>query len=291
MSEFRLQSVQCLSPTGLHNVVYKEWGDPKNSKVLLCMHGVTRVSDDFDALAVALCSEYRVICPDVVGRGRSDRLLAPQYYHVPQYVSDMVTLLARIHVETLHWFGTSMGGLVGMSLASLKNSPIKKLVLNDIGPVLNPPALKRIGEYIGQAVRFADFDEALRYIRDISKPFGPHSEAEWRKMAADVLRRDEEGHWVRHYDLGLAEPFKTMSDESIAKGEKLLWHTYDTIQCPTLLVRGAESDLLSSDTAIEMTRRGPRAGLVTIAGVGHAPTFMHADQIDIARRFLLEEQK
>ncbi|TFW10504.1 alpha/beta hydrolase [Oxalobacteraceae bacterium OM1] len=287
MTQFRIDSVQCISPAGLHRMAYKEWGDPQNPKVLLCVHGVTRVSDDFDNLAQALCDEYRVVCPDVVGRGRSAWLRDPQHYQLPQYVADMVTLLARVNAETVHWFGTSMGGLVGMLVAAQQESPISKLVLNDVGPALNKAALGRIGEYLGQAVRFASFDEAAAYIRQISQPFGPHSDEEWRKLAADVLRQDESGQWTRNYDLGIAVPIKASKPENAEQAEKLLWLTYDAIRCPTLLVRGAESDLVSPETAQAMTERGPKAKLVEIAGVGHAPTFLHADQIAIAKEFLL----
>lgn len=268
-------------------MAYKEWGDPQNPKVLVCVHGVTRVSDDFDNLAQELCRDYRVVCPDVVGRGRSDWLRDPQYYQVPQYVSDMVTLLARLNAETVHWFGTSMGGLIGMGLASLKDSPIRKLILNDVGPALNSAALSRIADYIGEAVRFPTFDEAAHYIRVISQPFGPHSEEEWRKLAADVLRQDADGQWMRHYDLHLAMPFKGSTPESVRHTEALLWMAYDMIACPTLLVRGAESDLVTKEVAQLMTTRGPKAKLVEFLGVGHAPTFVHGDQINVAREFLL----
>jgi pimeloyl-ACP methyl ester carboxylesterase len=270
-------------------MAYKEWGDPLNSKVLVCVHGVTRVSDDFDSLAHELSDDYRVVCPDVVGRGRSGWLRNPQHYQVPQYVSDMVTLLARLDAQTVHWLGTSMGGLIGMGLASLKDSPIRKLVLNDIGPELNPAALARIGDYIGQDVRFPDFESAARYIKDISLPFGPHTDEEWRKLAADVLRRDKDGQWVRHYDLGLAVPFKSATPESTKQAEALLWMAYDSISCPTLLARGAQSDLLTREAAQAMTTRGPKAELVELPGVGHAPTFMHMDQISVVKKFLLSE--
>jgi len=269
-------------------MAYKEWGDPKNPRVLVCVHGVTRVSDDFDNMATALCDRYRVVCPDVVGRGRSDRLQNPQHYQVPQYVSDMVTLLARLDAESVHWFGTSMGGLIGMGLASLKDSPVRKLVLNDVGPALNPAALARIGDYVGKDVRFATFDEAARYIRDISLPFGPHSEEEWRKLAADALKQDSDGKWILHYDPGLAVPIKATTPEMMQHAEAMLWMAYDAISCPTLLVRGAQSDLLTPEVAHAMTARGPKARLVEIPGVGHAPTFLREDQIAIVREFLLQ---
>ena len=287
MTQARLNTVQCLSPAGLHKMAYKEWGDPDNRKVLVCVHGVTRVSDDFDSLARELCDEYRVVCPDIVGRGRSDWLRDPQHYQIPQYVSDMVTLLARADADIVHWFGTSMGGLIGMAFASLPDNPVKKLVLNDVGPALNFAALQRIGDYIGQEIHFQAFDDAVRYIREIIRPFGPHTDEEWRKLAGDVLKRDKDGQWIRHYDLRLAAQFKAVTPESTQQAEKFWWAAYDAITCPTLLVRGAESDLITRETAQAMTARGPKARLAELPGVGHAPTFMHADQINIVKEFLL----
>lgn len=283
----RIKKVQCLSPAGLHAMAYKEWGDPENENVLVCVHGVTRVSDDFDAIAVAMADRYRVVCPDVVGRGRSDWLKNPHFYTVPQYVADMVTLLARLEANSVHWFGTSMGGLIGMGLASLPSTPVKKLILNDIGPALDASALARIGEYIGQDVRFDDFDSAAAYIREISTPFGQHTDAQWKKLAADVLRQNTEGKWVRHYDLNLAVPFQSTSAEGLAASQVALWAAYDAICCPTLLVRGAQSDLLSRGVAENMTQRGPKAKLVEFENMGHAPTFLESSQIAVVRNFLL----
>jgi pimeloyl-ACP methyl ester carboxylesterase len=293
MSEPRLTSVQCSSPAGLHRVAYKEWGEPDNPRVLVCVHGITRVGDDFDHLARALCHHYRVVCPDVVGRGRSGHLRDPNLYTVPQYVADMVTLIARVTAnagdvsEGVAWFGTSMGGLIGMALASLEDSPVRKLVLNDIGPVLDGAALQRIGDYLGQDVRFPSFGAGVEFVKAVSASFGPHSDEEWRKLAADVLRQGEDGQWERHYDLNLAQPFRAITPQRAAQDEAALWAAWDAIRCPTLLVRGEHSDLLSRATAEQMTRRGPHPRLVEIAGVGHAPTFVHDDQIAIAREFLI----
>ena len=286
MTQPLIKMVQCLSPAGLHQMAYKEWGDPNNPRVLVCAHGVSRVSDDFDSLAAAMSDRYRVICPDVVGRGRSSWLKNPQFYVVPQYVSDMVTLVARLDVEQVDWFGTSMGALIGMGLAALPESPIRKMVMNDVGPALNFPALVRIAEYLGVDRRFATFDEGVNYIRTVSAPFGPHTDEEWTKLARDVLRQEEHGQWRRHYDPALARPFQGLTEESARQGEAALWAAYDAIRCPVLLVRGEESDLLTPETAQQMTERGPRAKLVVVPGVGHAPTFMHEDQIAIARSFL-----
>ena len=284
----QIKMVQCLSPAGLHRMAYKEWGDPANPDVLVCVHGVTRVSDDFDALAAAMSDRYRVICPDVVGRGRSSWLKNPSYYAVPQYVSDMVTLVARLDVPQVDWFGTSMGALIGMGLASLPDSPVRKMLMNDVGPTLNFDALSRIGDYIGQDLRFDTYEQGRDYIRTISAPFGPHSDEEWDKLARDVLRQAEDGRWRRHYDLALALPFKGMTVDNAKQGEAALWAAYDAIRCPVLLVRGGESDLLSRETARQMSERGPRAKVVELPGIGHAPTFMHADQIALARGFFLD---
>lgn len=288
MMQPQIKTVQCLSPAGLHRMAYKEWGDPSNPDVLVCVHGVTRVSDDFDALAAAMADRYRVICPDVVGRGRSSWLKDPKFYVVPQYVSDMVTLIARLDVPQVDWFGTSMGALIGMGLAALPETPVRRMVMNDVGPTLSFDALLRIGDYIGQDLRFDSFVQGRDYVRTISAPFGPHSDDQWDKLARDVLRQGEDGQWRRHYDPALSQAFKALTVENAKQGEAALWAAYDAIRCPVLLVRGSDSDLLTRETAQEMTARGPRATLVELEGVGHAPTFMHADQIALARRFFLD---
>ena len=279
--QVRLDEVKCISPAGLHTMAYREWGDPANVRVLVCVHGLTRVSNDFDVLARAMANDYRVVCPDVVGRGRSGRLANPMLYQVPTYVADMVTLLARIDAPTVHWFGTSMGALIGMVLASLPGSPIAKMIVNDAGPVLGAAAIQRIGSYVGETPRFATLDEAEIYIRRISAPFGDHTDAEWRFLTEVVMRRDGDG-WVRHHDPAIAFPF-----HSAPQTDTTLWHVYDAIRCPLLAVRGEHSDLLSVETHAEMATRGPKAERVSIPHVGHAPTFLHDDQVAIARDFLL----
>ncbi|RJG01225.1 alpha/beta fold hydrolase [Noviherbaspirillum sedimenti] len=286
MTQPQIKSVQCISPAGLHKMVYKEWGDPANPKVLVCVHGVTRVSDDFDNIAAALCDQYRVICPDIVGRGRSDWLRNPAYYVIPQYVCDMVTLLARLDVETVDWIGTSMGGLIAIPLAALPGNPIRKLVLNDVGPALDMTSLKTIADYIGQDLRFPTYEDAETYIRAISVPFGSHTDAEWHRLAKGVLRQRDDGQWTRHYDLGLADPFKHAYFADVVASEALLWQQYDAITCPTLLLRGAQSGLMRAATADAMRQRGPRAKVAEFEGVGHAPTLMHEDQISIVKDFL-----
>jgi pimeloyl-ACP methyl ester carboxylesterase len=276
--------VLCASPAGLHRIAYREWGDPRNRDVLVCVHGLTRSGQDFDELARALRAQFRIVCPDIAGRGDSDRLADPKLYSWAQYVADMVTLIARLDVETVNWLGTSMGGLVGMALAAQPGSPVKKLILNDAGPVIGRASLERIATYIGAAPVFASLEEAEKYIRTISAPFGPHSEAQWRTLTETWVRKQEDGSWRPHYDPRIAEAYRAAMPEKDLE----LWHIYDAVRCPTLLMRGEHSDVLSRATAAEMARRGPKAKVVEIRGVGHAPTLLHAEQIAPVRDFLLQ---
>ena len=252
MTEPRLNHVQCLDSRGLHRMAYWEWGDAANPRVLVCGHGLSRQGRDFDTFAQAMTDHYRIVCPDVVGRGQSDWLIDPMGYTIPHYVADMVTLLARLRAETLHWVGTSMGGLIGLGLAALRESPLRKLVLNDVGPTIQADALARIGTYLGAPMHWSTLDEA-----------------------AD-------------YHPAIAVPFRGITPEIAAGAEALAWAAYDSLHCPTLLVRGADSDLLSHATAQAMTQRGPKARLVEFTGVGHAPMLTAPDQITAVRQFLLE---
>ena len=283
-NEPRRRSVLCASAAGLHRIAYREWGDPRNRDVLVCVHGLTRSSRDFDKLARTLCTQLRIVCPDLAGRGDSDRLADAKLYTWTQYVADMVTLIARLDVEAVNWLGTSLGGLVGMALAALPGTPVRKLVLNDAAPVIAKAALERIGSYVGQARSFATLEEAERYVRTIAAPFGPHSDAQWRFLAETWVRRHEDGSWRPHYDTRIAEAYRaTMPEKDLE-----LWPLYEAVRCPTLLVRGEQSDLVSRETAAEMARRGPKAEVVEFRGVGHAPTFLHPDQIAVVRDFLLQ---
>jgi pimeloyl-ACP methyl ester carboxylesterase len=280
----RRRSVQCVSPAGLHRIAYREWGDPRNRDVLVCVHGLTRSSQDFDALARELCGRFRVVCPDLAGRGDSDRLADAKLYALPQYLADMVALIARLDVEEVRWLGTSLGGLVGLALAAQAGTPVRRLILNDAGPVVARAALERIAGYIGRLASFPTFEEAQAYVREISAPFGPHSEEQWRTLTEGWVRQQADGTWRPHYDPRIAEAFHAALPEKDIE----LWPLYDAIRCPTLVLRGAQSDLLSSQTAHAMARRGPKAKVAEIAGVGHAPTLLHPEQISIVRDFLLE---
>lgn len=285
--ECRRRSVQCASPRGLHRIAYLEWGDARNPEVLVCVHGLTRCARDFDDLARVLASRYRVVCPDVAGRGDSDWLADPMLYGIAQYVADMVTLIARLDVPAVHWVGTSMGGLIGIGLAALPRSPIARLVLNDVGPTIQAAALERIGTYLGQPMRWSSVDEAADYMLSISKGFGPHSREQWLALTRPMLAA-EGSAFKPHYDPDIAVPFRAITPELARAGEALLWQSYEAIACPTLLLRGAESDVLTPETAQAMQQRGPRARLLEFAGVGHAPMLVVADQVRAVREFLLE---
>jgi pimeloyl-ACP methyl ester carboxylesterase len=275
--------VQCASPAGLHRIAYLEWGEPDNPQVLVCVHGLTRCARDFNNLARALSDRYRVVCPDVAGRGDSDWLADPMLYANPQYVADMVTLIARLDVEQVHWVGTSMGGLIGMALASQKDSPVTKLVLNDAGPVIGKAALERIATYVGKWPPLPTVQAAEQLVRAVAAPFGPHTDEEWRFLTEVVVRKNADGSYRFHYDPKIAERFR----KDMPEGDLEVWPVWDAVRCPTLVIRGAQSDLLSKETAEQMTRRGPKAKLVELPGIGHAPTLMHDDQIGIVRNFLL----
>ena len=279
--EPRERSVQCASPSGLHRMAYTEWGDPANPQVLVCVHGLSRNGHDFDDLSRAMAGSHRIVCPDIVGRGRSDWLRDPSGYGVPQYVADMMVLIARLDVEAVHWLGTSMGGLIGMVLASLPGPPVSRLLLNDVGPVVSAESIRRIGEYIGRAPKFSGLDDAERYIRAVSAPFGALNDAQWRALTVSSVRPMADGGLEMIYDPAIADSFH----RATAGGVVDLWPMFDRVRCPTRVVRGELSDLLSTEVAQAMTARGPHPDLVEVSGVGHAPMFMDEAQIAIAREF------
>ena len=237
---FRQRHLQCLGPTGLHRISYLEWGRRDNPRVLVCVHGLTRCARDFDFLARELASHYRVVCPDLPGRGDSDWLKNPLEYQLPVYLGDMVALIARLDVEGVHWLGTSLGGLLGMTLAALPDSPVCKLVLNDVGPVLTAASLTRIAAYVGKWPPLPTMEAAVAYVRSVHAPFGPHSDGEWRFLTEHVVRKNPDGSLRMHYDPALAVPFNAAPLHRNAE----LWGTYDQIQCPTLVLRGERSDLV-----------------------------------------------
>jgi pimeloyl-ACP methyl ester carboxylesterase len=276
----RTQELRCLGPHGFHRMTYYDWGDVANPRVVLCVHGLTRNGRDFDTLARALALQFRVVCPDVAGRGLSQWLSHKQDYGYPIYLGDMAALIARTGAEQVDWVGTSMGGLIGMMLAAQPETPIRRLVVNDIGPFVPRAALERLALYVGKAPRFATLDELERYLRMVMLPYGALTDQQWHHLATHSSRQSDDGSFGMCYDPAIAAAFGGPLQDVA------LWPTWDTILCPTLVLRGKESDLLLRATAEEMTRRGPKAQLVEFAGIGHAPALMADDQIAVVREFL-----
>lgn len=298
MNDPTLNYVSCPDADGGHRMAYWTWGDAQAGHVIVCVHGLSRQGRDFDVLAQDLVARaahpVRVICPDVVGRGCSDRLVNPSNYQIPQYAADMLALMAQLQQQApltrLDWIGTSMGGLIGMVLAGQPGlplpQPVHRLVLNDVGPVIQWSALQRIGAYLGQPVRFTDETQAAAALWSISTGFGPHTPEQWLALTRPMLRELPDGGLGLHYDPAIAVPFRALQEEDAVRGEAALWQLYDQIRARTLLLRGAQSDLLSPETARSMAERGPRARLVELAGVGHAPTLVAQDQRDTLVDFI-----
>ena len=280
-------------------MAYASWGPANAAHVVFCVHGLTRQGRDFDILAQALVAAaeaaqlppIRVICPDVVGRGRSDWLPDPMGYQFPQYASDMAVLIQSLNsqhpIERLDWVGTSMGGVIGMLLAAQDMPvPIRNLVLNDIGPPVSWKSIQFMQTYVGEVGRFASVQDAANALWQVSKAFGPHTPAEWLALSQHMVKRLDDGAYCLHYDPQLRVPIRAVTEDATKAGEATLWQIYDAVRCKTLLIHGAQSELLSVDAVKAMTQRGPRVQVATLEGVGHAPTLTHQDQIDIVLAFL-----
>lgn len=281
-------------------MAYWSWGDPTATQVVLCVHGLTRQGRDFDRLAQALVARsarpLRVVCPDVAGRGQSEWLPAGAMYQIPQYVSDMLALMGQLHLTApmgqLDWVGTSMGGLIGMVMAGQPGLPLpvalRRLVLNDVGPAISWSSVAYMQQYVGRYGQYKDLSEAAAAMRILSRGFGPVPDDVWLEMSSHMVRELPNGAVTLHYDPAIGEPVRALSAEAAQAGETVMWSLYDQIQADTLLIRGAESDLLLPETAQAMTERGPRARLLEWPGIGHAPTLTAPDQVNALAGFLLE---
>jgi pimeloyl-ACP methyl ester carboxylesterase len=288
-------------------MAYYEWGDPDNQDVVLCVHGLTRTGRDFDVLANHLSQRFRVVCPDIVGRGLSDWLAQPLHYAVPQYTADIVSLLSRLQPKTLRWVGTSMGGLIALAYAGLLAQvrarqasvppsrqtttiddglvAIDRLVLNDVGPRIEAPSLARIGQYLAEPVSFETFEAAVQYMRQTAASFGPHSDVQWEMLTRHYFVPSQ-GQWVKHYDPGIAMAFAGVTQDLVTQGEMALWQAYRSVQAPTLILHGEQSDLLLAETVHAMLEANARAKSHTIKGVGHAPSLIVEDQIELVSHFV-----
>ena len=299
MLQPRLESVNCPHPDGQHRMAWWSWGDPVAEHVVICVHGLTRQGRDFDRLAQALVQRapgpIQIVCPDVAGRGHSDWLPRAELYQIPQYVADMLALLAELQqrspIRTLDWVGTSMGGLIGMVLAGQPGLPLpvalQRLVLNDVGPAITWASVERMQQFVGRYGRFANLAEAAADMRRVSTGFGPVPDEVWMELCAHMLRQLPDGALTLHYDPAVAEPIRSLTQEAAKAAEAVVWGLYDQIRAQVLLIRGQESDLLSETTAQAMTLRGPHAQLLQWPGVGHAPTLTDPAHIDQLADFLL----
>jgi pimeloyl-ACP methyl ester carboxylesterase len=312
LKEPRLNHFPSLGPHGFHRVAYTEWGNPGAAHIVVCVHGLTRNSRDFDDLAASFVDKgCRVVCMDVVGRGDSDWLEHKDDYGFTLYLSDAAALLARITAraasgfggllsrlqgaqdgQRIDWIGTSMGGLIGMMLAAKPNSPIRRLVLNDVGPLVPWPALVRLKlASSGVGTAFAGIEEVERHLRETCAAFGPLTDRQWRRLARHGSRRREDGAYMLACDPAIVSAMRRGGNTGIEFGNDYLfgidlWPVWDGVRCPTLVLRGANSDLLLETTARQMQERGPRARVIEFPGIGHAPWLMSEDQIGVIREFL-----
>ena len=283
VGEPRQGGVLSISKRGFHRLAYAEWGEADAARVTLCAHGLTRQGRDFDMLAAELAARGgRVLCPDLPGRGRSGRLLDPFEYVLPQYCVDMTAVLAASGAASVDWVGTSLGGLIGILLAGQPNSPIRRLVINDIGPFVPWSALYRIGSYVrAKPESFPDYEAAEQYHRRTLAPFGALTDAQWRHITEHGVGRTPDGRYHLLTDPGIGHAFQPGLLYNLN-----IWSYWDNIRCPVLVMRGAESDLLLRSTAEEMTRRGPGAELVELPGIGHAPALLDEAQVSLVADWL-----
>jgi pimeloyl-ACP methyl ester carboxylesterase len=284
----RFEEVPVLGPEGFYRLAYADWGPATAPQVVLCVHGVSRNSHDFDFLAAALAAKgLRVVAPDLPGRGRSDWLPSGAHYDSPVYLAAMATLIARLGVPQVDWVGTSLGGYIGMQMAAMPHNPIRRLVLNDFGARVGHTALRRIAAYLREVPTLRDLDSAEAYVRHVLAPFGALTDAQWRHIAQHSVAKGAKGALRWHYDPAIASSFSPLIAFDV-----VLWQLWDEITCPVLVMRGEDSDLLARGTMDAMLQRGhaAAAGKVTAAewpGCGHAPSLMADDQIAMVRNFLL----
>ncbi len=279
--------INCPHPP--HQMAYTEWGDSTNNRVLICVHGLTRTARDFDFLASALSSHYRVICPDIVGRGESDWLDRAENYIYDTYIADILTLLEQLKISKVDWLGTSMGGLIGMFMATQPNSPIQSLILNDVGAFIPKEALRRIAKYVlfGQR-KFANFSEVLTHVKDNYSGFGKLTESQWQHLAEHTVKlaSSTDGGYILHYDPQISYLLRGFPDLK----DTDLWEVWQNINCSMLLIHGEESDLLLPETITKMQSLKPDLEVVHIAETAHAPSLMTPEQINLIQAWLVQQK-
>lgn len=278
-----------LTTHGFHKLAYVEWGHKAGGVPIICVHGVSRQSRDFDALAAQLAKlGRRVVCPDLPGRGRSDWLAEADDYALPQYCADMNNVIARLGVEEVDWVGTSLGGLIGIILSGMPGSRIRRLVINDIGPYVSSTGLTRIGDYLRQMPQsFPSMVEAEAYYRRILAPYGNLSDEQWRHIAEHSVGWDEPRKaYINLCDPGVQRGFRGAWFSSLN-----IWKYWDEISVPTLVLHGAKSDLLTRELCEEMVKRNSNATVHRFEECGHVPPLFEPHQIKVVTDFLSGDQK
>ncbi len=268
----------------LKHMAVHEWGDVKNPEIVICVHGLSRTGRDFDPLAEALSKRYRVLCPDIPGRGESDWLSSAEQYVAPVYIGAIQAMLLQLGVQRYHWVGTSMGGIIGMVMASLPDTPLRRFVINDVGPTIERVALDRIGTYVGRAPLFPDYLSLFNAVLPSLQSFGPLEDEQLHHMVRTTSQQRPDGQWEMVMDPKIGDAFRT----ALTQPEVDLWPFWRAIKAPTLILRGAQSDLLSQATVERMLATHPSARAVDLANTGHAPMIMDAPTITLVQDFLAE---
>ena len=275
---YQEKKVLCLNKKTTHLMNYKVYGNSEEK--IICVHGLTRNSSDFHELAQKLSKNYQVICPDIAGRGNSD-YIDEDSYNYEQYMQDIFNLFAQESCKKVTWIGTSMGGILGMLIASLPNSPIKKLVLNDIGTKISKESLDRLSKYVGEDVTFFSMEEAKAYFGKILASFGPMSDESWDYLVKNSIKPGNSG-FVPAYDKKIKNGFlKVTNDIDLSS----IWKK---VEAPTLILRGSDSDLLSKETLKEMVKKD-HVQSYEIPECGHAPSLKQESQIELINEWLKTE--
>lgn len=284
---FQEKSYFSFHQNGQHEIFYSDWG-PEDANPIICVHGLTGNGRDFDFLAEGLIKHgHRLICVDLPGRGSSDFHDDPLLYNYDQYMRDLQELLVHLDLqapESVDWIGVSLGGLLGMRMAGQQHSPIKRLIINDVGPHVPQAALDFIYNVIAQTYHFdtvSDLEKRMRETRGLT--WGPVTDEQWHHMAEHNARALEDGRITYSYDPQIARVFETSPI-----GDVDLWGSWNATKCPVFLIRGAESLLLTPDIVTTMKESGPGSGMhyVEFKGCGHVPSLMAPDQIKTIRDWL-----
>jgi pimeloyl-ACP methyl ester carboxylesterase len=277
-----------LSTAGFHRIAYTDWGPLNEEATVLCLHGLTRQGRDFDYLAAAL-ARYgrRVVCPDLPGRGRSDRLPSAFHYLFPQHCADAANMIAATASAQVDWVGSSIGGLIGIVLAGMPGSPIRRLVINDIGPSVPVAAALHISEKLARMPQqFETFDNAVEYFRKDFSAYGNLEDKHWAHVTQHSIQ------WVQEHSR-----YRLLLDRTVYHSYGMfqyygmpLWHFWNNIRVPVLILAGENSDFLPMTLAKEMLSQNLNSRLLPVPGVGHMPMLMQPDQINPVVEFLLENE-